>query len=190
MRGKPAVSFGAPINVRITPAHAGKTYPARRLCRLQADHPRACGENFNLIDRCLIDNGSPPRMRGKHPHPFPRRCTARITPAHAGKTLCEAPPAGAVPDHPRACGENRFLVQNTNSTCGSPPRMRGKLNERTNHLLHLRITPAHAGKTKCRLQSQGAAADHPRACGENMQGANAETNASGSPPRMRGKPKS
>ena len=86
MRGKLAFSFTASSNVRITPAHAGKTgdiMPARLKAR---DHPRACGENCFLRGNTRIYKGSPPRMRGKLLIKPCERVLRRITPARAGKT--------------------------------------------------------------------------------------------------------
>ncbi len=70
------------------------------------DHPRACGENSTVKSVCLRHRGSPPRMRGKLTLPSSRISVVRITPAHAGKTLCVAPSRPYQADHPRACGEN------------------------------------------------------------------------------------
>ena len=51
-----------------------------------------------------------------------------------------------------------------------------------------RITPAHAGKTRDYGAKETAAADHPRACGENSPACSRACFSFGSPPRMRGKP--
>ena len=72
----------------------------------------------------------------------------RITPAHAGKTFDKYGKNGHVEDHPRACGENVEVVEFDSLGEGSPPRMRGKLSEQAPSVNILRITPAHAGKTK------------------------------------------
>ena len=50
----------------------------------------------------------------------------RITPADAGKTK---PTDGHIlrkQDHPRRCGENRYVPDRRQRGIGSPPRMRGK----------------------------------------------------------------
>ena len=87
MRGKPRIKMKMEGQNRITPAHAGKT---RQFCipkRLRSDHPRTCGENLSMSSPQCLQYGSPPHMRGKHPLWFISRCSCRITPAHAGKTL-------------------------------------------------------------------------------------------------------
>ena len=89
MRGKAASGFLSALVCRITPAYAGKSMRRARYIRINGDHPRVCGEK--LLDRywigtglsdtkdhprvCgektvldlsrLVEQGSPPRMRGK-----------------------------------------------------------------------------------------------------------------------------
>ena len=87
MRGKHLKQRCLHFAQRITPAHAGKTHAARSSGRASADHPRACGENKSYEDPEQLQNGSPPRMRGKLYSTFPTLRNIRITPAHAGKTL-------------------------------------------------------------------------------------------------------
>ena len=50
-----------------------------------------------------------------------------------------------------------------------------------------RITPAHAGKRRCRQTRTAACQDHPRACGEKSAAIAFFARETGSPPRMRGK---
>ena len=110
-------------------------------------------------------------------------------------------------DHPRACGENLIYTAYRALSSGSPPRMRGKHELRSQRYLRQRITPAHAGKTQRYQELITAVTDHPRACGENQtraQRSRAERDhpracgenealgchvvvGGGSPPRMRGK---
>ena len=73
------------------------------------------------------------------------------------------------------------------SPVGSPPRMRGKPRGHEGARHRGRITPAHAGKTSRTRKSRFSAADHPRACGENLLFFCHTTSRLGSPPRMRGK---
>ena len=127
-------------------------------------------------------------MRGKQARIAPCVASARITPAHAGKTEKAADFIPCVADHPRACGENTAGRTRPSSIFGSPPRMRGKLT--VSELCHcvLRITPAHAGKTQFNQLCRSRLSDHPRACGENYLFHLAQAAKAGSPPRMRGKP--
>ena len=151
------------------------------------DHPRACGEN--LLRSCLscLQDGSPPRMRGKRSVPGTVRREPRITPAHAGKTHSRSASVSASADHPRACGENTIQGRERLPFSGSPPRMRGKRPLTITPFSVYRITPAHAGKTQQRGSADGGGADHPRACGENSTLPSLPCSLFGSPPRMRGK---
>ena len=86
MRGKvPAARLRRSI-AGITPAHAGKSYPAT-VCRCPLeDHPRPCGEKKSTLFRCFLTPGSPPPMRGKGILELTGTASIRITPAHAGKS--------------------------------------------------------------------------------------------------------
>ena len=147
MRGKPRCEIRRTIQRRITPAHAGKTKKKDIPFLHVADHPRACGENQFFISLTGFKCGSPPRMRGKLTVHFLLTIRRRITPAHAGKTKAPLFVMLHIPDHPRACGENRQRKQRQSAGSGSPPRMRGKLHYVVTKVNRNRITPAHAGKT-------------------------------------------
>ena len=110
-----------------------------------------------------------------------------ITPAHAGKSQPHMLVVIIDRDHPRACGEKKFVSPCVRVCLGSPPRMRGK--GRRQHTLHHRrgITPAHAGKSNGDDHERRNARDHPRACGEKAFRACICPSPLGSPPRMRGK---
>ena len=190
MRGKQPPKQDTARASRITPAHAGKTASARLFSAAATDHPRACGENRSVVKPPCFTPGSPPRMRGKRAAAAVRLVGERITPAHAGKTGCSTRQAGKSTDHPRACGENFSNSDPTSYAFGSPPRMRGKPWGAYPQGLGVRITPAHAGKTRHREPNLQPDADHPRACGENLTAALTLYLPDGSPPRMRGKPRS
>ena len=187
MRGKRVQTRHHGGGCGITPAHAGKTRKASLRHILPPDHPRACGENLSGHLRQGPEGGSPPRMRGKQKVQRPANRGSRITPAHAGKTLPDLLAAWSRPDHPRACGENKSVATDTLSVSGSPPRMRGKRGEQAGGVAYGRITPAHAGKTPRESRHLRPSADHPRACGENIYAVEIDDEATGSPPRMRGK---
>ena len=65
MRGKLFFSLEQSRLERITPAHAGKTTESEAQAPLFSDHPRACGENSDMMMTKSKRVGSPPRMRGK-----------------------------------------------------------------------------------------------------------------------------
>ena len=93
------------------------------------------------------------------------------------------------PDHPRACGANRWPPTRARSRNGSSPRVRGKLLELDKGQRHVRIIPARAGQTAWRIFRFSACPDHPRACGANALTLAMLVLQSGSSPRVRGKRK-
>ena len=85
------------------------------------------------------------------------------------------------------CGENDHLTPCRLTRLGSPPRVRGKLNELRKYVAAMRITPACAGKTHCCRNVVSLFLDHPRVCGENWVLTPSVALLPGSPPRVRGK---
>ena len=65
------------------------------------------------------------------------------------------------------CGENLNLRPDSSIILGSPPPVRGKLDESDPIAKLARITPACAGKTVPERVCQQLVRDHPRMCGEN-----------------------
>ena len=111
------------------------------------DHPRRCGENWLSDLWGGIKNGSPPQVRGKLCGFSALSCSTRITPAGAGKTATGSIRSGTPRDHPRRCGENAYQVGFALDAVGSPPQVRGKLDDIPAKQRERRITPAGAGKT-------------------------------------------
>ena len=149
MRGKPLAAPFTPPPRRLIPAHAGKTTVWPALGIVVTAHPRACGEN--ILQSCVARPraGSSPRMRGK---PCDRREAFRRRLAH-----------------PRACGENANVSSSERAHRGSSPRMRGKQLSTSTSLVHSRLIPAHAGKTRGVADVADPYGAHPRACGENAE---------------------
>ena len=106
-------------------------------------------------------------MRGKQPFGIFKVKVRGITPACAGKTYKFHIIRFLVQDHPRVCGENHRMFSFIPLMEGSPPRVRGKLYNKSDNPLSLRITPACAGKTFEVTNSDFQKKDHPRVCGEN-----------------------
>ena len=86
MRGKRSGNRPTIHLLRIIPAHAGQTWQLRQGTRRQPDHPRACGANGRVPEIAWTDDGSSPRMRGKHGFGEGVEHAVRIIPAHAGQT--------------------------------------------------------------------------------------------------------
>ena len=167
MRGKQLDEEDAKIQVRITPACAGKTLGRGSLYGRGWDHPRVCGENFLLFVLWVFPVGSPPRVRGKREIAEPVFIHPRITPACAGKTLEGIRCSWGNQDHPRVCGENTVRRRTHYCAGGSPPRVRGKRNLVPVNIPRVGITPACAGKTSVFVKRSPVLKDHPRVCGEN-----------------------
>ena len=148
MRGKRTEGLATTYDVRITPAHAGKTKSASITSTIRPDHPRACGENHSPLPCEPELLGSPPRVRGKRPGNDGVPDRIGITPACAGKTRLPRQMRQSARDHPRVCGENNLLFRQSQCFEGSPPRVRGKLCRQNFHLFRVGITPACAGKTQ------------------------------------------
>ena len=167
MRGKVPGWSQNPDLSGITPAYAGKSRDLSACRRKCKDHPRLCGEKWS------------------------RMCTAitsgRITPAYAGKSLHKIGIDNLYKDHPRLCGEKVGIQKTAVRSLGSPPPMRGKVEDAENVTKEDRITPAYAGKSYPRCQRDALWRDHPRLCGEKRKRRHARLSSWGSPPPMRGK---
>ena len=133
--------------VRIIPAHAGNSHPARGTDAGRPDHPRACGELVVGPHVRQWGFGSSPRMRGTRLHCCGCKPCLRIIPAHAGNSsrALGCPSRGS--DHPRACGELVTVSVLIGHTSGSSPRMRGTPPRRRPYGQRRRIIPAHAGNS-------------------------------------------
>ena len=165
----------------------GKGIFQRVVAAADKDHPRACGEKRRGDGGGAGVLGSPPRMRGKVCRQPTDQNNFGITPAHAGKRSGRTFFRRPTRDHPRACGEKAHIVCANDKFEGSPPRMRGKVEAAVSLMDDERITPAHAGKSRCCLRPAERPQDHPRACGEKYWAEAFPLAHLGSPPRMRGK---
>ena len=146
MRGKVWYISSAYAPPGITPAYAGKRPLRCATSPVTRDHPRVCGEKGPAMPYLLCSSGSPPRMRGKELLAAAYNWSCGITPAYAGKRLLRKSRTGEKKDHPRVCGEKRFLPESSCCSRGSPPRMRGKVLAALMPTNALGITPAYAGK--------------------------------------------
>ena len=151
----------------ITPACAGNRVPMATNTARSEDHPRVCGEQSKAAFSAARIWGSPPRVRGTAPRNGAKHLTARITPACAGNSYITnrirtairitpacagnssvSPPCAACRrDHPRVCGEQRYFPITLSISPGSPPRVRGTVQNISNDFKTGRITPACAGNS-------------------------------------------
>ena len=131
--------------------------------------------------------GSSPLTRGKRGGGDPGVASGRLIPAHAGKTLCRGWHCHGRGAHPRSRGENGEAEIPEWRLDGSSPLTRGKRVERGANLIHIRLIPAHAGKTmRTRPAGLGRRA-HPRSRGENRLDVLRHDQFAGSSPLTRGK---
>ena len=187
MRGKGQGQGDGCNHQGITPAYAGKSSAAAAARICARDHPRVCGEKGYHNAKLKGVLGSPPRVQGKGRPESHRPPTAGITPAYAGKSCPPQAPTFTRQDHPRVCGEKRQNLGPHTARKGSPPRMRGKVNQYVHDELRLGITPACAGKRRQPVHRATPRQDHPRVCGEKFFLLCCCAILKGSPPRMRGK---
>ena len=109
MRGKGCAFTGGIGGFGITPAYAGKSKSRCKSSAASRDHPRVCGEKCVYRAAQHRGLGSPPRMRGKVPVFAGGNLARGITPAYAGKSRKAHFAAADSGDHPRVCGEKRFM---------------------------------------------------------------------------------
>ena len=126
-------------------------------------------------------------MRGKGVWELSLAQVYGITPAYAGKRKSPQMVFSIPRDHPRLCGEKQYKKHCLEHIKGSPPPMRGKVNQTGTKTLGNRITPAYAGKRFQNRTRPRRNQDHPRLCGEKRFPCIAIDRSQGSPPPMRGK---
>ena len=166
MRGTLRERHGHQDRAGIIPAYAGNTCHAVRQPSLWWDHPRVCGEHDSNAQGNLQQPGSSPRMRG----------TPLVSDVYAEW----------MEDHPRVCGEHAQETERRAQESGSSPRMRGTPSGHIQTDTRLGIIPAYAGNTISHGVRYAGLRDHPRVCGEHLDGWDAQSDLKGSSPRMRG----
>ena len=85
-RGKPSRSQRNAGQIRLIPAHAGKTWSIRCMAFCGPAHPRSRGENQSRTTAQRSTTGSSPLTRGKQVIGLDEVTPKRLIPAHAGKT--------------------------------------------------------------------------------------------------------
>ena len=152
-------------------------------------HPRSRGENARSCTTLDGADGSSPLTRGKPAIPLISWTGTGLIPAHAGKTSGASQPPGTNAAHPRSRGENHLFAVADQPERGSSPLTRGKLTPRHSVQRHVRLIPAHAGKTvRGSAPARGPPA-HPRSRGENDTHPLIAPIVAGSSPLTRGKPR-
>ena len=147
VRGKDSWLDKLMILARITPACAGKSSVRQRVLLSLWDYPRMCGEKTGFGKSAFTKSGSPPHVRGKGERKTGKTRRVGITPACAGKRMHQWCRKIANWDHPRMCGEKPLGLAPAGWPSGSPPHVRGKVDEEHIAEGRIRITPAYAGKS-------------------------------------------
>ena len=149
VRGEALRAPALPVNLRITPACAGRRKLHHATKTTLWDHPRVRGEK--RIHRAVVrlKAGSPPRARGEENPGGSRGSRVRITPACAGRRIIENFIGANSQDHPRVRGEKLSPDASLPYRLGSPPRARGEGRHKAVHRVGRGITPACAGRS-CR----------------------------------------
>ncbi len=132
---------------RITPARAGTTSDGWITKMAIKDHPRSCGNDSQGANLNQIVMGSPPLVRERRWVCIQVEKITRITPACAGTTGIITFLGNTYRDHPRLCGNDRFLDCMCAYKQGSPPLVRERRWGQFNIHTYCRITPACAGTT-------------------------------------------
>ena len=166
-RGKRQAIERTRVNLRLIPAHAGKTKPTVAVFQRTRAHPRSRGENTSPAGATGISQGSSPLTRGKRPGLGRLLRRPRLIPAHAGKTSKEVIGSPVLRAHPRSRGENALV---------SAARF-----------AFSRLIPAHAGKTDLHRGRRHLWQAHPRSRGENVGCVHVLDGGRGSSPLTRGK---
>ena len=89
-------------------------------------------------------------MRGKGTQYDRIQYMRGITPAYAGKRKIGYFYEHFCWDHPRLCGEKQRIIRALFLPAGSPPPMRGKAKCVNFFRRSFGITPAYAGKSRCK----------------------------------------
>ena len=166
MRGTAREFFISQTPDRFIPAHAGNRIKDTYGSDSGPVHPRACGEQLLSVWVTLYHSGSSPRMRGTEENMADANNKDRFIPAHAGNSQHRGTTWTKQPVHPRACGEQVYLLPTNTPDHGSSPRMRGTGLLDFLEVALQRFIPAHAGNRSCRWHPRTSRSVHPRACGE------------------------
>ena len=146
MRGKAPINRHQAEEHGVTPACAGKSAGTGSRSGASWDHPRVCGEKADWTNSDVVEWGSPPRVRGKAGRQLGIGGLVGITPAYAGKRLSLFGKTYPEQDHPRVCGEKTSVQVMVEQPKGSPPHMRGKVQQPQQRGSAPGITPRVRGK--------------------------------------------
>ena len=171
---------------RFIPAHAGNSRCPAGASSVRPVHPRARGEQLDMMATGLFDGGSSPRTRGTVLRVQRSALLRRFIPAHAGNSPRGRRSMTTFTVHPRARGEQLRFGRASVGVVGSSPRTRGTALATALESGDGRFIPAHAGNRYRRAFAASASTVHPRARGEQLCAQASSCASAGSSPRTRG----
>ena len=145
-----------------------------------------CGEHTCFSAETAAYAGSSPRVRGTQEGSHGGFTWRGIIPACAGNTSRPNAEPESWRDHPRVCGEHDTRGIRRLHNSGSSPRVRGTRCAPSKPVHLTGIIPACAGNTGSAILNGLLNGDHPRVCGEHLDGGFAPRRCGGSSPRVRG----
>ncbi len=150
---------------RSIPAGAGEPFVMVVIFSPFKVYPRGCGGTFSRSIFAFSAAGLSPRVRGNHKLPGTIDTSQGSIPAGAGEPFHLGGRMSKSEVYPRGCGGTPRMAQNSTSTKGLSPRVRG--NQRLCPFLrkHLRSIPAGAGEPGPTLRPHCAHTVYPRGCG-------------------------
>ena len=151
------------------------------------DHPRERGDDILPGLPRPIDEGPPPRARGRLAAAGALAARRGTTPASAGTTTTTFSPLRWTRDHPRERGDDPSDAQLIEARQGPPPRARGRPAVAEPGRRAGWTTPASAGTTSSHRTGCRARPDHPRERGDDPWTSATSCSSSGPPPRARGR---
>jgi len=157
-------------------------------CSADMGLPRVCGADVTIEPTQYLVSPTTPRVRGRLGLRGARGRGAGTTPACAEQTLARINEPSAFRDYPRVCGADQSDGKTAMAMQGLPPRVRGRLKERTLKKSLQGTTPACAGQTLRLGGRSHGAGDYPRVCGADCPIRSWSARYWGLPPRVRGRP--
>ena len=136
------------LQKRFIPAPAGNAVGQWTTHKIEAVHPRACGERLTPSISNSTQGGSSPRLRGTPIGFEEEQIVRRFIPAPAGNARRGALELGERAVHPRACGERSVCWFSRASRSGSSPRLRGTRRPAAGAPMLGRFIPAPAGNAE------------------------------------------
>ena len=176
------------MELRVIPTGVGKAGVHKPDHNTTTGHPHGCGESSAIDQMYSLVNGSSPRVWGKRDAGLPGSLSRRVIPTGVGKAWMMGVSSSIGSGHPHGCGESPPVARFEKPNCGSSPRVWGKLSVVYHRFRRIRVIPTGVGKALYGPNRDGAQAGHPHGCGESSIGSPCPIAASGSSPRVWGKP--